>query len=83
MVEEGIWGSWLPEVSGTNGEFLCGFSFTEDNSVELAWVGMDGLKPVFCSAGDWSVQSEALAAEKQSGEWKKVMCPAGSFVQGA
>lgn len=51
--------------------------------MELTWIGMDGLKPVFCSAEDWSQQSELLAAEKQAGEWKKVLCPAGSFVQGA
>lgn len=83
MVEEGIWGSWLPSVSGSSGNFLCGFSFTEDNSVELSWIGMDGLKPVFCSAADWSQSNEVVAAEKQAGEWKKVLCPAGSYVQGA
>jgi hypothetical protein len=44
-VEEGIWGTWLPKVSGAPNSYLCGFSYTEDNSVELAWIGMDGLKP--------------------------------------
>jgi hypothetical protein len=49
-VEQGIWGDWKAEAIAPPGSFLCGFTFSEDNSTPLKKIGMDGLKAVFCDS---------------------------------
>jgi hypothetical protein len=81
-VEEGVWGDWKSTVAkGSEGQYLCGFVFTAQNSHSTGWLGMDGFKGIFCDSKDWKVQTTSLAVDRYDPEnWQTFKCPENSWV---